>query len=60
MSFEYHVRQDGADFYLYEGSALIAVVSYPQRVSDFDMDAARDARSWFEAFAGRHNMIVHF
>ena len=48
MQHEYSYRQDGADFYLNEGSALIAVVTYPDGVRDFDMDAARKAAVWFK------------
>jgi hypothetical protein len=46
-----YVRQDGADFYIFsdpEGKVLIRTGSAPFKVPDFDMDAAKRARSWFE------------
>ena len=49
MGGEYTVEQDGADFYLKEGSALIAVVTYPSGVRDMN-DATR-AREWFHRLA---------
>jgi hypothetical protein len=48
MFYTYLVRQDGAQFYLYDGSALEAILSYPGRVRDFDMTRAQQARDWFE------------
>ena len=47
MMHEYTVEQDGADFYLREGSALIAVITYPSGVKDFDIVAAQRAKEWF-------------
>lgn len=55
---EYYVRQDGADFYLYDGSALIAVVSYPGRVAD--LGDAETARLWFKDQSRIWGWSVHF
>lgn len=38
--------QDGAQFYPLSGYGRI--VSYPSRVRDYDMEAAKKARSWFK------------
>lgn len=60
MFHEYHAQQDGADFYLNEGSALIAVVTYPDGVRDFDMNAAVKAREWFTKLMRSWNVAVYF
>lgn len=58
---EYHVEQDGPDFYLREGSALVAVVTYAGAVvRDFDCEAAMKARDWFERQARIWGWAVHF
>lgn len=56
-----YVYQDGADFYCHSDEAchdLVQVVSAPFRVSDFDLEAAMKARSWFiREQAGRGDII---
>jgi hypothetical protein len=42
----YHVKQDGADFYLHNGPNLVAVITYPPGCS-FDLKEAERARTWF-------------
>lgn len=55
----YIVSQDGRDFYLCnEADDLTCVVSYPGRVSDFDLDEARKARIWFETLMKAWNVSV--
>lgn len=60
MFHTYLVRQDGAQFYLYDGSALEAVISYPQTVRDFDMTKAQQARSWFERLMTKWGIVIQF
>jgi hypothetical protein len=60
MIWEYDVYQDGADFYLKEGSALIAVITYPNKVRDFDLEQAQKARKWFKSLMVQWNIIARF
>lgn len=48
-----YVYQDGADFYLHSrpemtAETFIRTETAPFKVGDFDLDAARKAREWFE------------
>ena len=58
----YSYTQDGADFYLFAGDpledALIAVVTYPNGVRDFDLPAAQRAEAWFLELMARWNIQV--
>jgi hypothetical protein len=56
----YDAMQDGADFYLTQGDELVAVISYPKRVGDFDLEEAQKARSWFEELARKWNFTASF
>lgn len=60
MFHEYTCWQDGADFYLKEGASLVAVVTYPDKVRDFDLEAAKKAREWFLKLMQRWNIRVIF
>lgn len=58
--FTYLVRQDGAQFYLYEGNALAATLSYPLKVRDFDLTRAQQARQWFQDLATKLGIAFKF
>lgn len=60
MFYTYLVRQDGAQFYLYDGSALEAVISYPLKVRDFELTKAQQARSWFERLMMKWGIAIKF
>jgi hypothetical protein len=60
MFYTYSVTQDGADFYLKDGSALVAVVTYPSGVKDFDLEGAIKARDWFEQLMRQWGIVVAF
>lgn len=57
-----YVSQDGATFfctaerddYLVEQDAMI--ITYPARVTDFDMLAAKRAREWFQRHCREHGI----
>jgi len=59
MQQEYRYSQDGADFYLNEGETLVAVVTYPQGVRDFDLPAAQRACEWFKKLMHQWNIEVY-
>lgn len=48
-----YVMQDGADFYVYDGNPTkdeaesLETHTAPIKVHDYDMEAAKAARSWF-------------
>lgn len=44
----YGYLQDGGDFYIKDGDTLVAVVKYPTRVKDDDLEGAQRAEAWFE------------
>jgi len=54
----YTYTQDGADFYLFVDEALIAVVTYPDGVRDFDIAAAKKANDWFLKLMRQWNIQV--
>ena len=58
----YSYTQDGADFYIYGGDppndTLIAGVTYPNGVRDFDLVAAQKAEAWFLELMARWNIQV--
>ena len=59
-SFPVVVMQDGADFYIYDSEEMDKLVmtrTYPERVTDFDMDAARAARKWFIELCSANQQI---
>ena len=52
-----YVKQDGADFYLYDDSNCLlynSAVSAPMHVGDFDMKAATLANQWFRENYPQH------
>ena len=57
---EYNVIQDGADFYLMEKDELVAVIVYPNKVRDFDLERAKRARAWFNELMRKWNFTVSF
>jgi hypothetical protein len=60
MLIAYLVRQDGKDFYCYDGSALDCVISYIHQVRDFDMTQAQQARAWFKRLAAKWGWSIRF
>lgn len=56
----YLVRQDGADFYLYDGSALVVTLHYPRAVRDFELTKAVEARQWFKNLAAQWGIVAMF
>lgn len=60
MHTSYLVRQDGADFYLMDGSALDAVITYPQGVRGLSLTQAHQAREWFKHLMLRWGITVTF
>lgn len=63
----YDVSQDGADFYIRERGpdpetirhSLLAVITYPKQVKDWDLSDAMDARVWFRERAREWGWTVH-
>jgi hypothetical protein len=43
----YSYLQDGGDFYVKDGDTLVAVIKYPTRVKDGDLEKAQWAETWF-------------
>ena len=57
---KFDVIQDGADFYLMQDGELAAVIVYPQKTRDFDLERAKKARAWFNELMRKWNFTVSF